>query len=481
MSEGLKRIVVIGAGFGGLTFCQHFSHPRARITLVDRTNHHLFQPLLYQVAMAGLSAPDIAQPVRSILSKYPRLEVLMDEVKDFDLPGRRLIFNQQASFAASGLPDAPGFGGQQRTVRTVDYEYLVLAFGGVTSYFGHPEWAQYAPGMKTLEDALRIRRNVLLAFERAENEPNPEEQSRLMTIVIVGGGPTGVELAGACAELAHRVLRRDFDRIDPARAKIILVEALPRILTQFPDDLADKALRQLERLGVEVRTSSPVKAIAPGSIAFDKGEVIKAGNILWGAGVMANPLTKKLGVELDRAGRIKVKADLSLPGHLEVFAIGDIVSVLQSNGHPVPGVAPAAMQMARHVAGLIANELDHDSLHNIRRPFRYRNKGNLATIGRSAAIAEFGRIKLSGFPAWFAWLVVHLIFLIGFRNKLSVLVSWMYAYVTFKLGARIITGWPEPARSGQGIASAMSSVTESSQNHDAIAGNTRTPERRHAA
>ena len=303
--------------------------------------------------------------------------------------------------------------------------------------------------MKTLDDALQIRRNVLLAFERAENLRNPSDQARLMTLVIVGGGPTGVELAGACAELAHRVLRRDFDRIDPGRARIILIEALPRILTQFPEDLSAKAQQNLQRLGVEVRTSSPVKSIGPGAITLATDEVIEAENILWGAGVMANPLTSQLGTELDRAGRIKVMPDLSLPEHPDVFALGDLVSLLRENGKPVPGVAPAAMQMARHVARLIREEIDQGSKLSPRPPFHYRDKGSLATIGRSAGIAQFGRIKFDGFFAWFAWLAVHLVFLIGFRNKLTVLVSWTYSYFTYRLGARIITGWPPPAQSAR--------------------------------
>jgi NADH dehydrogenase len=390
------------------------------VTVVDRTNHHLFQPLLYQVAMAGLSAPDIAQPIRSILSKRPNLEVVLDEVTSIDLSAQRVDCRQS------------GF----------TYDYLLLAFGSVTSYFGHTDWEQFAPGLKTLEDAMSIRRDVLLAFEHAENEPDPERQVQLMTIVIVGGGPTGVELAGACAELAHRVLRRDFDHIDPGRARIILIEAAPRILTQFSLELSESARRQLEGLGVEVRTSSTVKSIGPQTIELANHEVIRAGNILWAAGVMAHPLTRKLGVELDRAGRIKVLPDLSLPGHHNVFAIGDIVSLFQENGAPVPGVAPAAIQMASHVASIIRRELESGAAKDPRPAFRYKDKGNLATIGRSAGIAQIGKLKLKGFPAWFAWLVVHLIFLIGFRNRIAVLVSWTYSYFTYKLGARIITGWP---------------------------------------
>jgi NADH dehydrogenase len=422
MDAGNIKVVVLGAGFGGLTFCQHFEHPRATVTLIDRTNHHLFQPLLYQVAMAGLSAPDIAQPIRSILAQKPRLEVRMDAVTGFDLANKRVLCRENQW----------------------SYDYLVLALGGVTSYFGHPEWEPFAPGLKTLEDALRIRRDILMAFERAENIRDPKEQERLMTIVVVGGGPTGVELAGACAELAHRVLRRDFDHIDPRLARILLIEASPRVLTTFPEDLSADAQRQLEQLGVQVRTACRVKSIVQGTITLDTGEVILAGNVLWGAGVMAHPLTKQLAVELDRAGRIKVKADLSVPGHPEVFAVGDIVSLMQENGQPVPGVAPAAMQMARHVARLIEEELNGTRPSGERAPFRYWNKGNLATIGRSAGIAHIGRLKLAGFAAWFAWLAVHLIFLIGFRNKLAVLISWAYSYFTYRLGARIITGSKEP-------------------------------------
>ena len=421
-----KQIVVVGGGFGGLSFCQHLKHSLAHITVVDRTNHHLFQPLLYQVAMAGLSAPDIAQPIRSVLSRHPNLEVLLDEVQDFDLHAHQVKCRHN----------------------TLTYDYLILAFGSITSYFGHPEWEEFAPGMKTLEDALLIRRNVLLAFELAESEKNVEEQQRLMTIVIIGGGPTGVELAGACAELAHRVLSKDFENIDPRRAKIILIEALPKILSTFSEDLSEKARQQLTGLGVQVRTSTPVKSITKGQVALANGEIIHAENILWGAGVMAPELTKKLGTELDRAGRLKVAPDLSLPQHPNVFAIGDIVSLLRDNGKPVPGVAPAAMQMGVHVANIIKRELAATTGNSAQRaPFKYRDKGNLATIGRSAGIAQIGKLKLSGWPAWFAWLVIHLIFLIGFRNKITVLLSWTYSYFTYKLGARIITGWPGvPAR-----------------------------------
>jgi len=429
MQNQRAYVVVLGGGFGGLTFCEHFNHPQARITVVDRTNHHLFQPLLYQVAMAGLSAPDIAQPIRSILSRHPNLEVIMDEVETVDLAARRVICAQA----------------------TLEYDYLVLALGSITSYFGHADWEQFAPGLKTLQDALLIRRDVLLAFEQAENTRDLKRQAELMTVVIVGGGPTGVELAGACAELAHRVLRRDFDHIDPTRARIILIEAGPRILTQFPPDLSQKAQRQLERLGVQVRTNTPVQRISKECLELANHELLHAGNIIWAAGVMAHPVTGKLCVELDRAGRIQVAPDLSIPGHPEVFAIGDIAFLLRENGQPVPGVAPAAMQMAKHAAHVIERELEQGKRSGSRPAFRYWDKGTLATIGRSAGVAQIKKIKLAGWPAWFAWLIVHLIFLIGFRNKIAVLVSWTYSYFTYKLGARIITGWPESSETARQI------------------------------
>lgn len=415
------HIVVLGAGFGGLTFCQHFQVPAARVTVVDRTNHHLFQPLLYQVAAAGLSAPEIAQPIRSILSRRQNITVLLDKVVDLNLA------NKQVFLATTML----------------QYDYLVLALGGRTSYFGHPEWEQFAPGLKSLEDALRLRSRVLLAFERAENTQDTAARERLMTIVIVGGGPTGVELAGAFAELARTVLKRDFRRIDPTQAKIILIEASPVVLSHLPADLAGSATRQLQKLGVQVRTSTRVKDLRRGEVALENGEIIHAENILWAAGVSATPLTQKLGVETDRAGRVKVNSDLSLPGHPAVFAIGDMALVLQADGNPVPGVSPAAMQMARHVARIIENELVAGANAPARLPFKYSDRGTMATIGRSAAVALIGRIKMSGWIAWLAWLFIHLIFLIGFRNKLVVLIQWTYSYFAYKRSARIITNLPE--------------------------------------
>jgi len=414
------QVVVLGAGFGGLTFCRHFRQARTQVTLVDRSNHHLFQPLLYQVATAGLSAPEIAQPIRSIFARRPDVTVLLDEVMDLDLGNHRVRLRKN----------------------TLDYDYLVLATGSETGYFGHPDWEPFAPGLKTLADALGIRSRVLLAFERAENETDTAVRDALMTIVVVGGGPTGVELAGAFAELTRTVLRSDFRRIDPALARIILVEGAPVILSNFPPELSRSAQRQLEALGVHVRTSTPVKAIRAGEVEFNQGEILRAGNIIWAAGVSASPFTRKLGVPLDKAGRIEVKPDLSLPGHPEVFAIGDLARVLDKNGRPVPGVSPAAMQMGRHVARIVREEIRRGTGPASRPAFHYWDKGTMATIGRSAAVAWIGKLKISGFVAWLTWLFVHLVFLIGFRNRLAVLLQWTYSYFAYKRGARIITQVP---------------------------------------
>jgi NADH:ubiquinone reductase (H+-translocating) len=421
-----KHVVVLGGGFGGLEFCKHFNCQDARVTLVDRTNHHLFQPLLYQVATAGLAATEIAQPIRSILVDRPDITVLMDDVSDFDLAGRQVRLRENI----------------------LKYDYLVLALGVRNGYFGHHEWEQFAPGLKTLSDALRIRSKVLLAFERAENGAEKEQRTKLMTIVIIGAGPTGVELAGAFAELARTVLWRDFRHIDPATAQIILIEGGPAVLGHLPPDLSQSAQRQLEALGVHVRTSTKVKNIRDGEVELESGEMIYAGTILWAAGVAAVSLTQKLGVELDKAGRVKVKPDLSLPGYSEVFAIGDMALVPGADGHPVPGVSPAAMQMGRHAARLISEDIRFGGEAQ-RPPFRYVDKGTMATIGRSAAVAWVGKVHLSGYPAWLMWLFVHLIFLVGFRNRIAVLINWAYAYYGYKRGARIITTeipGSEPAR-----------------------------------
>lgn len=421
MQANQPHIVVLGAGFGGLTFCQKFSAANARITLVDRQNHHLFQPLLYQVAAAGLAAPDIAQPIRSILREQENVTVLLENVVEIGL-AEKIVRCETTSLS---------------------YDYLVIALGGATSYFGHPEWEQFAPGLKSLDDALRIRRRILLAFEKAETTPDLELRNRLMTIVVVGGGPTGVELAGAFAELSRNVLQGDFRRIDPQRARVLLIEAGPRILPQFPPELGASAVTQLRSLGVEVQTNLRVKNIERGLVETDGGTIL-AGNIIWAAGVAGNPLTRQLGVGIDRAGRIQVKADLSVPGYPEVFAIGDIAGIVDKQGQFVPGVSPAAMQMAKHVAGLIRREVTEGKTRREPRPaFDYWDRGSMATIGRSAAVAKMGALEFSGFLAWLAWLLVHLIFLIGFRNRVAVFFNWVYSYFTYKRGMRIITGLSE--------------------------------------
>lgn len=432
LGSGRTRVVVLGAGFGGLTFCQSLTHGDPNITLVDRQNHHLFQPLLYQVATAALSAPDIAQPTRNILRNQYNVTVLLEDVRDFDLASRKVICSNE----------------------TLEYDFLVLALGAVTSYFGHPEWEQFAPGLKTIDDALAIRRRLLIAFERAETMMDTEEQKRLLTMVLIGGGPTGVELAGAFSELARHVLARDFRRIDPTSARIILIEGSPHLLAAYTEDLRESAKKQLESFGVEVRLSTRVKDVREGEVELSDGEVIKAETIVWAAGVAANPLTKKLGLPpeaLDRAGRIKVNPDLSLPGHPDVFAIGDLAFLIDSGtGQPVPGVSPAAMQMGKYVAKLITDDIDARQINaGGRAPFKYWDKGTMATIGRKAAVAMVGKLHFSGFIAWLAWLFVHVFFLVGFRNKIAAIANWAYSYFTYKRSARLITGLPagaEPAK-----------------------------------
>lgn len=422
MSAPRPHIVVLGAGFAGLTFAQKFPEGIARITVVDRTNHHLFQPLLYQVATAGLAVPDIAQPVRAILSGKRDVNVLMDEVTGFDLSARSVKLRNS----------------------TLAYEHLVVALGGRTSYFGHPEWEQFAPGLKSIDDAIRIRRNVLYAFERAEMTEDPAERQRLMTIVVIGGGPTGVELAGTFAELQRNVLARDFRRLNLRMARVILIEGAAHVLNAFPPELSDKAQTQLESLGVTVWPGLHVKDIRAGEVVLPN-ETLRAENIIWAAGVAASPLGVQLGAETDRAGRVKVLPDLSIPGHPEVRVLGDMISLTDPKGQIVPGVSPAATQAGKYVAHDIAAEIRAGlaANPNQRKPFVYFDKGTMATIGRSRAVAKIGKLQFSGFLAWQAWLFVHLIFLIGFRNKLSVLISWSYSYLTFKRGARVIYGFPK--------------------------------------
>jgi NADH dehydrogenase len=409
----LPHVVIIGGGFGGLSAARALKRARVRITLVDRTNHHLFQPLLYQVAIAGLSPADIAAPIRSILRRQKNATVLLGEATGVDFE-RRVV-----KLSDSELP----------------YDYLILATGGRTSYFGHDEWEQFAPGLKDLDDAVEIRRRVLLAFEAAEKETDTERRRALLTFVVVGGGPTGVELAGAIAELARFVLARDFRHIDPREASIILFEGSPTILNSFPLDLAESAARQLEGLGVKLRLGAHVTKIDERGV-YIGDELIRAATVIWGAGVQATAFTKGLGVPLDRGGRIMVEPDLTLPGHREVFAIGDMTCFLHQDGKPLPGVSPVAMQMgacaARNIERALAGRPDEK--------FHYVDKGTMATIGRSAAIAKLGKLHLSGFIAWLTWLMVHIFFLIGFRNRFIVLFNWAWSYFTYQRGARLITG-----------------------------------------
>lgn len=407
-----KHIVVLGAGFGGLTFVQKFKHANARITIVDRQNHHLFQPLLYQVATAGLAMPEIAEPVRTILADRDDVQVLMDSAKSINVETKTVELSQQ----------------------TLNYDYLVVALGMVNSYFGNNEWARHTIGLKSLNEARRIRQRVLHAFERAEVIEDEAERKRLMTVVVVGAGPTGVEMAGALSELTKRSFKKDFRSIQPEQSRIILVEAVDRVLTMYTEESSAKAQKSLERMGVEMRLGSPVEEISERRIKAG-GETIEAESIIWTAGVETNPLVRDLPVEHNRKGQVPVEPDCSVPGHPEVFAIGDIVNLTDPNGKQVPGVSPAAMQMGKHVAKLLCNELDGDQ--NTRPAFTYLDKGMMATIGRSAAVAEIGKLKFSGFPAWFLWLAVHLVFLIGFRNRLAVLIQWMYAYIKYRPGARV--------------------------------------------
>nr|WP_199043002.1 NAD(P)/FAD-dependent oxidoreductase [Dyella sp. ASV24] len=418
-SNARPHVVIIGGGFGGLAVARELADTDARITLIDRRNHHLFQPLLYQVATAGLSAPSIAAPLRQILRKQANVTVLMDDARDVDL-------DRKVVKLARG--DEP-------------YDALIVATGATHAYFGHDEWERHAPGLKTLEDAFAIRRRVLVAFERAEREEDPTLRQAWLNFVIVGGGATGVELAGTVAEIARHTLPREFRRADPRRANVLLVEAGPRLLPAFDEDLSDKARRQLEKLGVQVRLGTSVTAIDGEGVMLD-GTPYAARTVLWAAGVAASPLGRKLGAPLDRAGRVLVEPDLSLPGHPDVFVIGDLAAVTQANGKPVPGVAPAAKQMGHYVATLLKARWRGEKTA---KPFTYRDDGALATIGRMAAVAQFGRLKLSGILAWWVWLIAHIAFLIGFRNRLVVMLDWAWAYWTYQRHARIVTGIDERA------------------------------------
>jgi len=410
--KNIPHVVILGGGFAGLRCARALRGVPVRITLIDRSNHHLFQPLLYQVATASLSPSDIASPIRSILKRQTNLEVWMGEAVDVDVD-RRVVLLRDGE---------------------IPYDYLVVATGVTHAYFGRDDWAPHAPGLKTVDDALEIRRRFLLAFETAEREADEAARRRLLTFVIVGAGPTGVELAGAMAEIARQVMPREFRSIDTTTARILLVEGADRVLPGYAPSLSAKARRQLERLGVEVRTGARVTEIEEGAVWIGD-ERIEAGNVFWAAGVAASPLGARLGAEVDRAGRVKVAPDLSVPGHPEVFVAGDLAAVEQG-GRPVPGVAPAAMQMGRHVARAIRADLEGRP----RPVFRYFDKGSLATIGRAPAVAEIAGLKLSGLVAWLVWVFVHILYLIGFRNRLVVMVQWAWAYLMYQRGVRLITG-----------------------------------------
>ncbi len=415
-NRATPRVVIVGSGFGGLNAARSLVGSPVRITLIDRRNYHTFQPLLYQVATAGLSPGEIAAPIRSIFRSDHNIEVLMAEVSGFDLE-RRLVQTDDGDIA---------------------YDYLIIAAGATHSYFGHEEWEPFAPGLKTIEDALEIRRRVLLAFELAERQAAAGETATPLNFVVVGGGPTGVELAGTLAEISHHALANEFRSIDPARTHILLIEGGPRVLAAYPEDLSRSAEQQLNHLGVEVRTSTTVTNVEAGSVCLGATR-LPATVILWAAGVAASPLGKKLGVEVDRAGRVSVQPDLSIAGHAEVFVIGDLASAKDEKGKMLPGVAPVAIQQGKFVGKLIRKELK--SGNSTSRPqFHYWDKGSLATIGRAAAVADFGKIHISGFLAWLSWLFIHIMFLIGFRNRLLVFIQWAWSYVTYERSARLITG-----------------------------------------
>ena len=406
------HVLIVGGGFGGLWATRHLARAPVRITLVDRRNHHLFQPLLYQVATAGLSSPDIAAPLRHMLRRQRNAEVVLGDASSIDLAAHSV-----------GLADG----------RTIGYDTLVVAAGSTHAYFGNDAWAEVAPGLKTLDDALEIRRRILIAFERAESASSEAERDGWLSFAIVGGGPTGVELAGTLAEIARHTLRDEFRRIDPSRARVRLVEAGPRILSSFPESLAANATRKLGRLGVEVVTGTPVSDIT--AAGYRLGEsFVPARTVIWAAGVSASPLGRMLGAKTDRAGRVEVLDDLTVPGHPEVLVVGDLATLRDANGNTVPGVAPAAKQMGRHAARVVLARLRNEPAPR----FGYRDYGNLATIGRMAAVVDLRGFHLTGVLAWWFWLVAHVFFLIGFRNRLTVLVNWAWSYWTYQRHARII-------------------------------------------
>jgi len=411
---GTPHVVIVGGGFAGLAAARALRAAAVDVTVVDRHNHHVFQPLLYQVATAGLSPADIAAPIRWILRRQANVRVLLGEVVGLDVDGRRV---ELAS--GEGLP----------------YHALIVATGVTHTYFGHDDWAVHAPGLKTLDDAVAIRRRVLLAFERAEAEADPGRQRELLTFVVIGGGPTGVEMAGAIAEIARQALRDEFDRIAPQTARVILLEGGAAILAGYVESLRDSARRALTDLGVEVREGAVVTGLDAATVHLGD-ERIRAGTVVWAAGVQASPLGRCTGGPVDRLGRVEVRADLSVPGHPEIFVAGDLMLRPGADGRPIPGVAQAAMQAGRTAAANALRVLANTPTA----PFRYRDPGSMATIGRARAIADLGWIRLTGYPAWLAWLFLHLVFLIGFKNRVVVLAQWLIAYVTRQRGVRLITG-----------------------------------------
>jgi NADH dehydrogenase len=419
----VPHVVIIGGGFGGLDAARALAGAPVRVTLLDRHNYHLFQPLLYQVATASLSPADVASPIRWILRRQSNVQVLLAEAQTIQPERRRVIID----------------GG------SIDYDYLIVATGAAHAYFGHPEWAARAPGLKTLDDALEIRRQILLAFEAAERETDAAARARLLTFVIIGGGPTGVELAGALAEIARRTLREDFRSIDTESARIVLLEGSPHVLGTFPPELRQAALDSLIRLGVEVRTSAIVTDVTSDAVCVGE-ERIPAETVLWAAGVAASPLVKSLGAPLDRVGRVLAEPTLVVPGHPDIFVVGDVCA-LQQDGKPLPGVAQVAKQGGAHAARNLLRTIRGEPLV----PFRYRDYGNMATIGRGAAVAEIASLKVGGFVAWLIWLFIHIFWLIGFRSRLAVMGEWAWAFVTFQRRARLITGErlkPGPSRPG---------------------------------
>jgi NADH dehydrogenase len=408
------HVVIIGGGFGGLFAAKALRRAPVRVTLVDRHNHHVFQPLLYQVATGGLSPGDIAAPIRWVLRHHDNARVLLAEALGIDLAARRVNLDHGDSLS---------------------YDYLIVAAGAGSSYFGHDDWAPYAPSLKTLDDALRVRARMLVAYERAERTEDPAERKRLLTFVLVGGGATGVEMAGAIAEIARQTLSQEFRSIHTSEARVLLIEAGPTILAPFPEPLRDAARASLARLGVDVRERTPVTRIDEGRVWLGD-EMVEAGTILWTAGVTASPLGASLGVPRDRAGRVLVEPDLSVPGYPEAFVIGDMAGLADDKGKQYPGVSQVAMQQAAHAARMIGRSMAQKP----RSRFHYKDLGNLATIGRNAAIADLGWLRIAGFPAWLLWLFIHIFWLIGFRNRVTVLIQWAGAYLTYQRSVRLITG-----------------------------------------